>query len=64
MPFDSFFYEWFDFLASSAAPLSVLKQAREILERVKGSVKSHGDVYGLFLDELANVVDGRKIHRK
>ena len=50
--------------STNSNPMSVLKQARDILDRVKESVKSHGDVYGLFLDELANVVDGGKIHRR
>ena len=54
----------FIFAASSTVPISVLKQAREILERVKDSVKRQGDVYGLFMDELANVVESGTIHRK
>ena len=48
---------------SSTVPISVLKQAREILDRVKESVKVQAEVYGLFMDELANVVECAKMHR-
>ena len=48
-------------VASSTVPISVLKQAREILEQVKDTAKAYGDIYGLFMDELSCVVESGKI---
>ena len=41
---------------SSASTAEILKQATDVLERVKNATQTAGELSGLFMDELANVV--------
>ena len=46
---------------SSTEPTQVIKQAIDLLERVNSATRSTGELAGLFMDELSNVVEEEKI---
>ena len=46
---------------STSMPSEILKQAIDLLERVQSATKNSGELAGLFMDELSNVVQNGKI---
>ncbi len=49
---------------TGAGSYATLKKAKQLLERVGAKAKLNGEIGGLFMDELASVVQCNKMHKK